>query len=195
MANLGAPMALRRRRRERRDPSEGLFASHRWIEGDTLDPAAFGNRTQPVAFRLDFVRDAGSNGILFELGGATVGLAAWITADGDLGFGAGDGTGDGGASVVVEDAIGEGRVYRCLFACRPATGEVQIWIDGQLAGSEVAADGAFTGSWAGTGTGLIADVSGTATSRVPVGQRVTLADASIASPLYGYANQFPAFGG
>lgn len=190
---------MRERRRKLRDPRLGLFGTHSFPDNTTniATDSVFPNRAQPITFAVDLRRTgAAPVGVVFEVGDATTGLAIWVpTGTTDVAFAAG-GTGNNGVTLTANGAIaGLGVLARVVVAVIPGTGHGRLWINGQLQGAARAVAGSFPATWAASGPttneGAVGEIDGTVTARVPVGDRVPLADVSIVTPVRGFQGQRP----
>ena len=83
-----------------------------------------------------------------------------------------------------------GRKVDLVFGLKPATGTATIWANGEEVARTTTPVG-YMGSWLPLGDGAVGDANGTVTARVPGPQAVTLANASITSPLSIYTKQRP----
>lgn len=184
----------RRRARAMRPPE--LFRTHRFTvaQGSIDTGAVFPDRLEPITVELTFTRaSVASNGLLFEFGDSTRGFAAALDGD-DLIVGAGDAAASNdGVTVTLADVVPvTSKAYHLAIACLPGTGELLVWLDGALVGSGQSASGSFGASgWGTTGAGRIGNVQGTVIDRIPSGQRVALANASIVGEVSAYSGQRP----
>lgn len=210
----------RKRRKSLFDPSFRLKRTHTFpigttsiITGDVLFPSR--NKAITVAVT---VRRTGANpaGVVFELGSSIVGLAIWFAAaddkiyaaagnksdftdnvwvDGDVSFVDGDISfidGDPGTEGLTLEGTAPpiGQKVRIVFSVIPTTGKARLWINGDLVASGDA-EGAFPNGWSDAGAGAVGEVNTTITERVAVGDRITLADVDIISPVSIFVNQRP----
>lgn len=185
----------RERRRGLYEPSLDLHRTHRLSNAQgAIDVGdMFPSRLEPITLAFTVVRTGASNGVLFEFGSAARGFAAALDV-GDLIVAAGEGIASSdGVTLTLAGALPEeGVKYRVAIAIVPGLGSARAWVNGALVGSDVSASGSFGGDWAADEAGRIADVSGTIIDRIPVGQRVALADASIVGDaVLGFDHQHP----
>ena len=194
-----AYIAMRERQLRRRFPEYRLGTDRRLELTAANNPlktiTLFPNRDQPLTIAMEITRDdAASNGILFEVGGSARGIAAYIDADGDLGFVAGA-SGDDGVTVHVSTILPTvGQVYRLTFAMLTGSGKARVWVDGQLVGRGQAVGGDFNGLWGAPNNGAIGAIEGTVSSRGPAGQQAALTDATIIGPVIFFDGVFPQHG-
>ncbi len=135
-------------------------------------------------------------GLIFELGSSTSGIAAWIE-NGAIGFTAGN-----GAVTTVDAATGTflfaGGIPNDLeldlvFSVRPGDGRIRVWANGQeiinvIASSEFL----LNGEWSDSGDGSFAAApDGTVNLNVPAASRVAPNSFDVIAPLSGYAKQMP----
>lgn len=186
----------RERRRDRAARPLELFRTHRFTvaQGSIATGTVFPDRLQELTLSLTVRRaSAGSNGILFEFGDSTRGFAAALDGD-DLIVAAGDADAStDGATLTLADALpATSRDYRLSIVVIPGKGEALVWIDGEFAGRAVSTSGSFgAGGWSSSGAGAIGAVQGTVIDRIPLGQRVSLANASIIGEVSAFDGQRP----
>jgi hypothetical protein len=185
----------RERRRSHLDPSFELHGTHVFTSADNpidTDVVFPGTLLEPITFALELVRtDPASNGLLFEFGSSSRGIAAAIDGD-DLIVGAGSSVADDGVTITAVDALPrEDLRHLVVVTAIPGTGLIAAWVDGQLVGRELAVAGNFNGGWSDDGDGAIEDVAGTVISRIPVGQAVALTDAEVTRSVRAYFKQRP----
>jgi hypothetical protein len=185
----------RRRRKGLYDPASQLFITHRYTTSDTniatatVFPGTV--RAAPVTFAFDLIRTGAANGIVFEFGSTTRGVAVWLNGN-DLGVAAGTGTAapTNGVTLNLTGALpATGARFRFVLAITPGNGRVELWRNGTLVAQGTASAGSFGGDWADTDNGAVGAVQGTVNDRVPAGQRVALANTTIVGPLEVYARQ------
>lgn len=183
----------RERRRSQADPRLGLFRTHRYVKADSgFDVGdAFPVRTGPLTVAVKVERTGASpNGIVFEMGDATTGLAIYFDGT-TLGACVGD-AGAGGVTLELADALTVvGQRLDIVFSVIPGNGKARLWVNGDMVLGSAAGDGSLTNGFAADSAAGIGEVSGTVTGRVPAGARVTLADISIVSPVSLYRGQRP----
>ena len=184
----------RERRKSLYDPSYELFRTHQFAYNETaiLTGTRFPDRTKPVTFSVTTRITAGSpTGIILELGSATVGLALWYAvADGKIYAAAGDAAAADGVTLA-GSAPPAGQKTRIVFSVIPASGKARLWINGKLVAADEATNGEFPNGWADTASGAVGAVGGAVTTRVPMADRITLADVDIISPVNVFQNQRP----
>jgi len=184
----------RERRKSQYDPSFELSRTHQFAYNATsiLTGTVFPDRTKPVTFAMTVKRTAASpTGIILEFGDATTGLAIWFAvADGKIYAAAGDAVAADGVTLA-GTAPPQGQEIRIVFSMIPASGKARLWINGQLVAAGEASGGSFPNAWADTGNGAVGAVETAVTTRVPVADRVTLANAVILSPVNVFQNQRP----
>lgn len=185
-------------RKGRADPSYQLSGTHGFNQGSTgLDPALLfpTSRTSPITFRVDVKRSddgSGTNGVVFEMGSATRGIA--LALDGsDIIFAAGGNAAatDGATATAAGALLGIGNSYSIVCSAHPGTGVVKLWVNGDMKARDVSTDGDMGAGWAATGDGAVGQIDGTITDRIPAGARVTLVDATILTPVKVFARQLP----
>jgi hypothetical protein len=150
----GVEQAVYFHARERRRSLAGvpeLFQTHRFaLIPDTIAanqfPVLDGLVTWTTAVRIT---GAAPTGLLFCLGDATTGIAAWIDDD-EISFRAGDAADPDRAIATFTNAPGSLPVdleVDLVFACRPGDGRVRIWANGReiaRARQAAVAAGSFT---------------------------------------------------
>ena len=191
--------------RERRRSFRGLPDLHRThrIAGTSSLPVAlidtsviFPSRDGPVAFHtvIRITENSGTHeGLVFELGGATRGVALWVE-DEKIGFHAGaTGTADGAQATFDYGAeLAVGRVFDLVVSALPGDGRVRMWDNGNELARGAATNATFDGAWAGTNDGSFASApSGTIVSEVPAGSQVAPDGFEVIAPLSVYINQSP----
>ena len=185
----------RRRRRGHQDPAHGLFGTHSFVEADSgFDVGdSFADRTVPITFAVEVERTAASaQGIIVELGNSTAGLAIWILSGGtDIGACAGDAGDDGVTLTASSVLVADGQSARVVFSVVPSTGEARLWVDGELQARGASVNSPLPNGWSSDSAAGIGEVSGSATNRVPGGDKVSLANAVFVSPLRVYQGQKP----
>lgn len=184
----------RENRKGRLDPTFNLFRNRTFASSDNpIDTSAIfsaARRAEPITFSFSMERGASApNGIILELGSSTRGLAIYIDDD-TLGFVAGAGATDDHVAVTTSAFFSEdGQSARIVCSVNPGSGEGRIWVNGTNDGRDVAATAAFL--WADDADGAVGEVEGTVTPRVPAGQRVTLANLTLTTPIDVYIGQRP----
>lgn len=182
------------RRRSLYDPVYGLSRTHRYPVGttDIVTGTAFPVRTKPVSFAITInITDTIPAGVVFELGSATTGVAVWIaSADRKLYAAFGDASAADGVTLTGPVCV-DGQKLRIVVACIPESGKARMWVNGKLVAWGTASGGEFPNGWADTGAGAMGEVNTSITTRVAVGDRITLANADIVAPLSIYQNQRP----
>lgn len=182
----------RRARAGRLDPSRELFRTHRILAaGNPITDAEIPSKGRPTTFAFGLKRtDAGSTGVVFELGSATRGLAVALDGE-DLVVAAGAAAVATGCDATCTAAFpAVDWFHRVVIAVDPNRGAINAWVDGQFAAAAVSTDGDFGGDWADTADGALGDVEGDVITRIPVALRVTLADAEV-TPLEVFVGQLP----
>lgn len=184
----------RERRKSLYDPSYELFRTHQFTPDATglVTGDIFPDRTKAVTFAVTTKRtDTTPTGIILEFGNATTGLAIWFAvADGKIYAAAGDAVADDGVTLE-GTAPPEDQIIRIVFSVMPSSGKARLWLSGQLVAADEAAGGEFPNGWSAPADGAIGAVDTTVTTRVPVADRVTLANASIISPVNVFHDQRP----
>ncbi len=185
-------------RRRSADPSTALFRTHTFAAGATnIDTAgAFGDtasRSRAISFAFTLTRSGSGDGVVVEFGSASRGFAVWLSGA-NMGVAAGASTGGGtsanGTSVVITNALPvTGRKYRFTIAIDPGPGRIEVWRDGKRIGSVQAAGSTFNGPWADTGNGCVGNVTGTVIDRVPLANRIAMANAALVGPISAYLHQ------
>lgn len=180
----------RQRRLSLLDPTAELFRTHVFsaASDNILTGTLFPVRSTPLSISFEIVRGAGTpSGIILELGDSTTGLAIWA-AGADIGFAAGQGTGDAGLGGVAEDVLpSEGARVRIAATVVPGMSAIRIWANGTL---KFRADGdPMTSGWASSASGAVGEVNGTVTPRA--GTSANLANCTIIGLVSAYAGQRP----
>lgn len=193
--------------RERRRSLAGIVELHRThrIFGGTSMPVAnidvasvFPVRTTLITFRTSvrIIAGAGQHrGLMFELGDATIGAAAWV-GDQTIGFHAGeDGVVDGATALFDNSAeLPVGLELELVFGVRPGDGRVRMWGNGTEIARSVASSGDFgaAGAWAAASAGSFAAAAqGTVVPDVPVISQGAPAGFEVIEPLSVYVGQVP----
>lgn len=211
----------RNRRKSLYDPTYKLFRTHTFAIGATniATGDVFPDREKPITIDITVKRTGASpQGVIAEFGSSTTGLALWFSGtdqkihaaagdgliliadvdwvDGDITWTDGDVTWFDSTGSDVDGITLEGteppetQIVRIVFSVIPTISKARLWINGKLvAHGEFA--GAFPNGWSDTEVGAVGDISGSATSRIPVADRITLADAAVLSPLSAFHNQRP----
>lgn len=178
------------------DPAFPLSRTHTFDHDEAAidTDAAFPDRDKVITFAMAIKRSgASSNGVLFTLGGSTRGVAAAIDGTGLI-FAAGAvAASDDGVDITAANVfLGTGIPYRLVFSVHPNKGRVNLWVNGGSHTFGTSVNGTFNGDWGGTSNGAVGQVgAGGIIDRIPAGQRVTLADTLIVTPLSVYQNQLP----
>lgn len=184
----------RERRKSLYDPSFELHRTHQFAYNATgLDTdGIFPDRSKAITVAVTVKRTAASpTGIILELGSATTGLAIWFAvADGKIYAAAGDAAAADGVTLE-GTAPPQDQIIRIVFSVIPESGKARLWLNGDLVAHGVSTNGDMPNGWADAGDGAVGAVDGTVTTRVPVADRVTLANAAIISPVNAYNNQRP----
>lgn len=191
-------MAFKFNNRERRkslyDPVYELFRTHQFAYNAVgiLTGTVFPVRSQAITVAVTIKRTAASpTGIIMEFGSATTGLAIWFAvADGKIYAAAGDAAAADGVTLAGL-APPQDQIIRIVFSVIPESGKARLWLNGQLVAHGVSTNGDMPNGWSDGGNGAIGAVDGTVTTRVPVADRVTLANAVILSPANAFHNQRP----
>ncbi|MCI0391685.1 MAG: hypothetical protein MOB07_23315 [Acidobacteria bacterium] len=186
----------RRRRKGLLDPASVLFTTHRYTTADTNINTAtvFGDaasRTRPVTFAFALTRSGVGAGIVFEFGSTTRGVAVWVSGN-NVGVAAGTGTAtpNNGVTLAATNALpATGQRFQFVLAINPGDGRVELWRNGLRVASGQSVAGTFGGEWADTNNGAVGNLQGTVNDRVPVGERVALANVAIVGPLKVYLHQ------
>jgi hypothetical protein len=138
------------------------------------------------------ITGASPNGLLFEFGDATRGLAAAIDGtDLIVGAGAAAASNDGVTVTASAALLENSTVNKIAVVVFPNTGTVNIWVNGDLVASDVSVSGDFGGAWAADALGAIATKNGDAIDRIAGPQAVALADAEIVTEVEVYNKQHP----
>lgn len=185
--------AIKSRRKSRLDPSSALSRTHSYGPSDTGISVVtqFPNRTKPITVQFKLkVTGASPNGVVFELGSATTGLAVWVASNSKLMVAFGDSAADDGVTLT-GPVLASGQNLDVCVAAIPTTGKARLWINGRLAAWGEAANAEFPNGWADTEAGAVSDVDGTVTTRVSVGDRIALTDAQVVSLVSVFQNQRP----
>ena len=186
-----AAYRLRKSVLERRDPSAGMFRTHTFGAADTAinTGVSFPVRSKPISLAVSLIRTgAAPDGMVFELGDSTTGLAIWVNGP-DVGFAAGD-AGDDGAGVVMVGALpAVGARFKFVCAAIPGSGAVFLWRNGRLEGDSIAVNADFPNGWSSSSLGAVGETNGTANSRAS--ETGTLTDVDIIGDVSMYLNQRP----
>lgn len=185
----------RERRRGHIDPGLGLFQTHRFALSDSGFEVgdAFPDRDSPLTVSVTVRRDSSSaQGVMFEAGSEVTGLAIWIPSGGtDVSACAGN-SGENGVTLTAKNVLlADGQTVRVTFSVIPGNGEARLWTDGEVRARGAAVSGQLPDGWGGTGTGGVGEVQGGVSSRVPVGDRITLTGATVTTPVVGFVRQRP----
>lgn len=182
------------RRKSLYDPSYELFRTHQFAYNASgiLTGTVFPVRSQAITVAVTVKRTAASpTGIILEFGSATTGLAIWFAvADGKIYAAAGDAAAADGVTLAGL-APPQDQIIRIVFSVIPESGKARLWLNGQLVAHGVSTNNDMPNGWSDGGNGAIGAVDGTVTTRVPVADRVTLANAVILSPANAFHNQRP----
>lgn len=185
-----------------------------------LTGTVFPDRMKPITVAVTVNRTGASpQGVILEFGSSTTGLALWFSgADDKLYAAAGDGVvlasdtiwidgdiywTDGdivwlGSPEYIEDGLTlegdeppQGQILRIVFSVIPGAGKARLWANGALVAHGQESGGFIANGWSDAEVGAVGQVSGSATSRIPEADRITLADAVILSPVNAFHNQRP----
>lgn len=183
-----------RRRLSHLDPASGLFRTHRFAYNQAAIDVAnqFPDRSQAISVATVIrITNATPAGVILEMGSATTGLALWIAAaDRKLYAAAGDALADDGFTIagpVCQNA----QHLHITFAVVPGAGKGRLWVNGELVGFALSTNKPLPNGWSDAGVGAVGQVNTDITTRVPVGDRIALAGASIVAPVSAYHNQAP----
>jgi len=178
-------------RKGRQNPAFSLFRTHSF-DSSIATGTAFPVRTEPITFSTKIkITNTTPAGVVFELGSATTGVAVWIAAaDRKIYAGLGDASAADGVTLT-GPVVKNGQELEIVLACIPANGKARLWMDGVLVASGQAANEEFPNGWADTEAGAVGAVGTSVTTRVPVGDRISLTGASVVHPLSAYQNQRP----
>ena len=181
----------RERRRSLLEPVYELNRTHEFASGDTIDPdESFADPDRPATFAVDIARGAGTpNGVVFEFGGATTGVALWVE-DESVFFSAG-GSGSDGVTIEAENVLVGSTRIRVVASVIPGNGSARLWVNGRLRARGTSAGGPLPNGLFEDAAGEVGDVAGAINANVPGPQAVALANASIVSKLAVYLGQFP----
>lgn len=183
-----------RRRLSHLHPASGLFRTHQAAyDAAAIDVASlFPDRTKPVTVSAELrITNATPAGVILELGSATVGLALWIAAaDRKLYAAAGDAAADDGFTIT-GPICRNGQHLHVVFAVVPGTGKGRLWVNGELVGIASSVNAPLPNGWSDDGVGAVGAVNTDITTRVALGDRISLAGASIVAPVSVYHNQAP----
>jgi len=184
----------RERRKSLYDPMFELFRTHQFAYNITgiATGDVFPDRTLPITMGVTVKRTAASpTGIIAEFGDATTGLAIWFAvADGKIYAAAGDAVAADGITLA-GIAPPQDQIVRIVFATIPGSGKARLWLNGQLVAHGEASGGVFPNGWSSIANGAVGAVDTTVTTRVPVADRIALANAVILSPVKVAQNQRP----
>jgi hypothetical protein len=199
-ADVIAAYYARRRRRKSLAGFVSLHRTHRLASAASITTGdIFPNTDTPFTFKTGLEFEAGtSEGLIFEFGSSTAGIAAWITNT-ELGFTAGNGVAGSVDSVTGVYTIPSSGVWqtgqkiRLTFAVSPSIGKIQVWMNGHEIIRARASSGALlNGEWSDSGDGSFMDaVQGTVNLNVPVAQRIAPSNFIFTELLSVYANQLP----
>ena len=185
-----------------------------------LTGTVFPDCTKPITAAVTVKRTGASpQGVILELGSSTTGFAIWFSgADDKLYAAAGDGTvvandviwidgdvywTDGdivwlGDPLYTADGLTltgpespQGQVIRIVFSVIPGAGKARLWVNGVLVANGTESGGFGANGWSDAEAGAVGQISGSATSRVPMADRITLTNAAIISPVTMFHNQRP----
>lgn len=184
----------RERRKSLYDPASHLHRTHQFAYNASgiLTGGVFPVRSTAITMAVTVKCTAASpTGIILEFGSATTGLAIWFAvADGKIYAAAGDAAAADGITL---EALAPplGQIVRIVFSVIPESGKARLWFNGVLVASGTSSNNDMPNGWSDGGNGAIGAVDGTVTTRVPVADRVTLANAVILSPADAFHNQRP----
>ena len=184
----------RERRKSLYDPAFELHRTHQFAYNASgiLTGTIFPVRSRAITVAVTVKRSAASpTGIILEFGSATTGLAIWFAvADGKIYAAAGDAAAADGITLAGL-APPQDQIIRIVFSVIPKSGKARLWLNGVLVASGTSSNADMPNGWSDGGNGAIGAVDGTVTTRVPVADRVTLANAVILSPTDAFHNQRP----
>lgn len=194
---------LWQRRKHRRalvDPTLGMFCHRTIPDATTVVGTGYLDvlRAKVMTFAIAVVKTAtASDGIVYEFGNPTGGLALWFEQDGIMRFCAGRGTGaptQGVTMQVMNPPVG--RRMRVVAAVNPGDGKARVWVDGDLKAAAQASAGNMGGGWTDNANGRVNGAAGpgapnNTSDRIPTASRIALANVSIIAPLKLYHNQLP----
>lgn len=163
----------RGRTRSFRDPTKGLFRTHRFgvAEASITTADVFPSRTTPVTFCTEIAVAGLPTGVVFEFGTGPVGTILAVN-DGNLEFAAGSsGAGNGISSltIAVPGLNVSGSAHHIVVAVNPGSGKGRIWVDGIMRGRiENIPPAQFASGWSSLGPGSVGSaVAGSANLDVP----------------------------
>lgn len=197
-----AYVTSRRRTKMLRDPIFGLAQTHLYANPTAAiamaDQHPTASRLLPITLNTEVLVGSGiqREGLVFEFGGATVGMACWLE-DNKVGACAGNGTDATNDGVSIEYDYGallpEDYRMNITVSCNPANGTLSLWINGDKKATGQSVDTVFsTLSWAGGDDGSFASTnSGAVTARVPVGSQIAPAGFTVVKQLSVAAHQLP----
>lgn len=185
----------RRRALAHADPKLGLAGTHTFRAADSgFDVGdAFPNRARAITVAVKVKRTASTaRGIIIEFGNGTTGMALWIAGNNeDIVACAGD-VGAGGVTSTASNVLQtDGQTASVVFSVIPGSGEFRLWVNGKLRDRDAAATTPLPNGWAADSAGGIGEVSGTASDRIPAGDKITLVGAAMISPVTVYDGQRP----
>lgn len=164
----------RSRTRSFREPSNGLFKTHRFTGAITIPIATivtndvFPDLDRVITLSTEIeISGASASGIVWEFGSSTQGAKLAIDS-GSIFLSAGDVSGNGGVDGSVSIAalgITEARMLLTV-AINPGKGQARLWIDDQVALRLDSVSGMLNNSWTDSEDGaLLSAQSGTSTQR------------------------------
>ena len=163
-----------------------------------IDPSAiFSSRDVPVTFKtavqINNDNPGVHDGLVFEMGGSSRGVAIWLDTT-QIGFVAG-GTGDNGALAIFNNGaeLPVGEVYHIVAAIR-MDGRIRLWLNGEEAANATTVDQTdyFDGPWVGTTNGSFAsDPQGASHVGVPGNVDQAPDGFDVIEPLSIYLGQVP----
>jgi len=184
---------LMKNRRERNDPSLQLSRTHVFDSGDNNFAVGtfFPNRAKPITVAFSISRTGADNGMILDMGDTVTGLAIWIDT-GTMGFCAGDVVAADGVEFTLANALpATGQTFKFILAVNPGNGKIIIWRNGKVVGRAQATNTNLPNGWGAAADGAVEAVGTDVTTRVPVGARVALANASVIGKVSIYDGQVP----
>lgn len=185
---------MNERRKSQYDPYFGLSRTHSYPVGtvNIITGTAFPVRTREVTVACEVTIDsAAPAGVIFELGSATTGLAIWIAAaDRKLMAAVGDSAANTGVTLT-GPVCKNGQRLRIVLAVVPSNGKARLWVNGKLWAWGTAVTTPLPNGWSDSEAGMVGGVKTSVTTRVAVGDRIALVNASVVAPVSVYVNQRP----
>lgn len=171
-----------------------LHKTHLIAESASLDTGAlFPVRAIPITLHAKIRITGAPEGLVFEFGGSTRGMALWLETD-KIGFHAGVSGTASGADAIYDHGgtLPTGLTADLVAAAIPGNGQVRLWMNGHEIARGAASNGTFSATWGTNNGGSFAQaVNSTTVGIVPIGSQVAPTNFDVISNLSVYVGSVP----